>query len=204
MKQLLFLLLAAGIISTSVSAQTTLGLRAGSLTSSYWKTKDAYSGNRLLNRVQIGALVEFPITNALSLRAEMNYAPKGDAWYFDYESGYREEIRDVYHYLEIPVMAKYKFSTGTSLEPYMLGGLYVAQALANRYSEGGEVYDLKFTKGDFGMHLGGGVALPLGPGRLFAELRFSQGFKNIDAFQSDETPTRLSSFGVSIGWAMEL
>jgi len=204
MKQLLLLLLFAGAFQSIAHAQVSVGLRAGTLFSSYWKTTEEDSGNRLLHRLQIGAVAELPLNERFSLRAELNYAAKGDAWYFDYASGHREEIKDVYHYLEVPILAKYTFVTGSSLNVYALGGPYLAHAQANKYTEDGEEYKVKYAKGDFGLWLGGGASFPVGPGKLIAELRFSRGFKNIDAFRDEDTPTRLNSFGLSVGWMTNL
>lgn len=198
MKQLLFLLLLAGFFQSR--AQVSVGLRAGSHSSSYWKNDDPEGGNRLLHGIQFGAVAEMNITEAFGLRAELNYVPKGDAWYFDYENGFRENLRDVYHYLEIPILAKYKFQTDKAIQPYLIGGLYAARALSNKYTENGHRYKVTYTKGDFGLQLGGGASMPFGPGQLFAEFRFSQGFKNLDAFLDEDSPTRLSGFGLGLGW----
>ncbi len=197
------LLLMIGACHLIVSAQSfSLGAHAGFSASSYWSAKEAYSGNRLMIQPELGLLLAYPMTERVTLQAELNYAPKGDAWYFDYESGRREDIRDVYNYLEIPLLAKFQILE-TPLEMYAIGGFYLAHALSNHYTEDDKRYNVNFLKGDFGVKIGGGAALPFGSGKAFAEFRLSQGLKDLDVF-GDGTVTRLRGVGLSIGWMMDL
>lgn len=204
MKKVLLLLLLAGACCSIAHAQLSAGLRAGALSTSYWKLDVPGGGNRLLTRPQFGALAEFAVSGPFSLRAELNYAPKGDAWYFPAGlENQREEISDQFNYLEIPLLAKYSFGTG-ALKPYAIGGLYFARAFSNKYTEGGKTYDFEdYTKGDFGFQVGGGASMPAGPGRAFAELRLTEGLRDIDAFQ-DGTSTRFRGLGLSVGWMLDL
>lgn len=199
MKKVFFLLLLSGACHSFVQAQFSGGLRLGAMSSAYWKMDVADAGKQLFVRPQIGLLGEYALNGQLSLHAELNFAPKGDAWYFDYSEGKREEIRDVFNYLEIPLMAKYSFAWKSALKPYIIGGLYFARALSNKYTEDGVAFDVAFPKGDIGLHIGGGASIQLGPGLVFAELRYAQGLKDLDVF-GDGTHTRMRGPGLSVGW----
>ncbi len=202
MKKFLLLLALAFTCIGTASAQLSVGARAGLLSTSYWTLSSENGGNRLLTKPQFGVVAENRFTERLSVRAEFNYAPKGDAWYFG-QGAERENIRDVYNYLELPVLAKYLITEG-KFDLYAIGGLYAAIALSNKYSEDNTTYSFKnFPRSDFGLQLGVGAARPISHGQIFAELRYTQGLKNIDAFKS-ETATRFSGIGISLGWMTTL
>jgi hypothetical protein len=200
----LFLLAAVLLAGTTLCAQSnwTVGVKGGLLSSSYWTSDE---GNRPLHRPQAGVLLAYAVGPRWTLRTELNYAPKGDRWYFDYESGAREHLRDVYHYLEIPLLAQYQVCTCYGARLYLNGGLYGARALANYYTEGNETRRFEqFTRSDFGLQLGGGAAVPWQSGQFFAEMRWSQGFKNLDVFGDGITTTRNQAFGLTAGYRVAL
>ncbi len=206
MKKLLILMLFArvcGIAAQNYTTPLSVGLRTGLSSSSYWTAKEPGIGNRALNGFQAGAIVEAGVSQRLSVRLELNLVTKGDAWYFQSPGEPDFDIRDVFRYLEIPLLARYKMLEGP-VEAYAIGGPYFATALSNRYHEEDEAYEYhNFTRGDFGLQLGGGAAMPLGPGCAFAELRFSQGLKDLDFFK-DETRTRMRSLGITVGYLYQI
>lgn len=206
MKKLLFLLLFARVFA--ITAQNhhtplTIGMRTGLASSSYWTAKEPGIGNRPLNGFQAGAIIEAGLNERLSMRLEVNFVTKGDAWYFQSPGEANFDIRDVFHYLEIPLLARYNVLDGP-VEAYTIGGPYFATAMSNQYYEEDDKYEYhNFTHGDFGLQLGGGATMQAGPGRAFAELRFSQGLKDLDFFK-DGTATRMRTIGLSIGYLYQI
>lgn len=202
MNKNILLLLLAGVCPLFAFSQGSVGLRAGALCSSYWSVEIPDAGNRLLTGPQFGLAGEYLLGQRFGLRAEMNFASKGDAWYFDYENGEREEIRDVFRYIEIPLLVRFTFGTHL-VRPYASGGFYAARAFSNRYTEDGKRYKVDYPKGDFGLQAGVGATMPLGLGHLLLEIRIGQGLKQLDIF-GDGTPTRMRSVGISAGWLLDL
>ncbi|MCC7506056.1 MAG: hypothetical protein IT259_12185, partial [Saprospiraceae bacterium] len=56
-----------------------------------------------------------------------------------------------------------------------------------------------FTRSDLGLQLGAGATVKAGPGRAFAELRWTQGLKDLDIFR-DGTTTRMRTLGLIFGY----
>lgn len=206
MKQIFVLLLvavfsplAAQNTETSYTTPLTIGLRTGLASSSYWTADDPGMGNRPLNGMQAGLIVEAGWSERLGIRLEINYMPKGDIWYFRTPGEADYVLKDKFQTLEIPLMARYTL-TGGPVKAYLIGGPFFAAHLSNRYYKNGEGYDYDdFTSSDLGLQLGAGATVKAGPGRAFAELRWTQGLKDLDIFR-DGTTTRMRTLGLSFGY----
>lgn len=128
--------------------------------------------------------------SGFSVQPELNFISKGAS--FKTTSG-REKLN--LNYLELPVLAKYSFgpvylNAGPSL------GLRLGQGDKEKATYGA------MKKLDFGLQMGGGVAIAAGLGKIILDARYVLGLTNI----SDVKGVNIKNRGVqvSVGYAIPL
>lgn len=117
----------------------------------------------------IGGVVEFPISEKFSIQPELLYSSQGDK-----ESSEGMDIKYNLDYLNLPVMAKYYFSEGFSLEV----GPQIGFLLSGEVKGGGVSIDIKDLLKDIDFGLGFGLGYKLENGLNFSS-RFNVGISNI-------------------------
>ncbi|MCU0353830.1 MAG: PorT family protein [Cytophagales bacterium] len=175
----------------------------------------------------LGAAFELPLTDALSIQPELLFVQKG--WR---ETSSSAEIRLGLNYLEIPVLAKYRFGEADELHFFGYAGPYFGFGLGGRYrfSGGGssESATVRFgdepdnysgndlylggsdevSRMDAGLNIGAGVGLPLGPGVATFEARYGLGLVNLNKPGQGQSRSDVLSqhrvFGIFVGYSLSL
>lgn len=141
----------------------------------------------------VGAVVEFEISDKFSIQPELIYSAQGAKL---------EEESDVdltlkLDYLNVPVIAKFYAAEGFSLEfGPQVGFLLSAKAKAKIGGDSGET-DIKdeFETVDFGLNFGAGYKLDSG---LNFSARYNLGLSNVA--KESESSVKNSVFQISVGY----
>ena len=171
----------------------------------------------------VGGFLTFSISETFSIQPELIYTMKG----VKYEmSGSFEEMgvtitydgEDIFKlaYLEVPLLAKISFSSGSSIRPNLQIGPAMAillsakddwelsvtgeeQGVSMTISESDEE-DVKddFKDIDFGLVFGGGLDFDVGTGTVTVDARYSLGLLNIPDVEGDEDEPSIKNNVISV------
>ena len=154
MKKLLVIsILALGLVfaTSPANAQMNIGVKGGV---SFAKTAVSGGGISVSSSTTTGFLggvyTSFELGSGLMVQPEVLYVQKGAENNNPIGGGTRTTSLD---YIEIPVLAKYGFSTGGSFTPYVAAGPYLAFNMNAEVEQGGNTTDISDSvKGtDFGL-----------------------------------------------------
>ena len=190
-------------------AQTTYaGLRAGaSLSRWHWADDTDVDKDAIKNLpgLYIAVPFEISVTNGLFLQPELAYTRKGVRLNMQ-ETGetgtFEMDARTKFDYLSLDMLVKGKFGTDAP-QFYVLAGPGLAYAAHGKVpaeftvtngtsSTEKETEDIDFkedevSRFDFSVLFGGGLEMPLGPGRLVLDARYSLGLQNLNTDGDDTT-----------------
>jgi hypothetical protein len=147
--------------------------------------------------IRIGAWASMDLNQKFSIQPEFVLSGKGSEFPDD-------DASIKISYLQIPVLAQYRFSTGKTVNPYLLAGPALSfKAGCTLTYEGDDMecndQTTAVSSTDFGMILGGGVHI----GRAQVSLRYDLGLANIngdgDAVVKNRTFSLAVGYGFSIG-----
>lgn len=178
------LLLVLVFVFSATIAHSQIGVRAGVNIATLNYDPDDFIGDiSPIIGLNIGLLMELPVTDRISLQPELHFIQKGDKEEYDdfFGSG---SITTRINYLELAVMGKFTLADiGND------GGLYVGltpflgYALSGefKFEEDGfsETEDIDFdeiSRMDFGIGLGAGASF----GNLFVDVRYNLGLSNLN------------------------
>ena len=193
MKNLLAVLLIAGLASISINAQDIsinsqsiqFGAKAGiNIATLQPDLNDPASRTS----IHLGGMAEIPLMEKFSVQPELLYSAQG----VKDESDDDEVIK--LSYLTLPIMAKYYVMEGLSVE----AGPQIGFLLSAEAEDDGETYDLKDdTKSvDFGFAIGAGYKLETG---LNFGLRYFFG-SDINDISEDSDQFKNRVFQISVGY----
>src|SRR5688572_18090157 len=180
------------------------------------------SNSKLAVGFTVGAGYDFFISEKLSIQPEINFIQKGQkleevAYPDGYEYKINTEVK--FNYLEVPVLAKYKFGGQTKF--YVAAGPSVGLGLGGKYSrtssfggvpEPGMDGKIKFgdqpndysgddiyveNKFDISLQVGGGVILF---NKLLVDIRYGHGFTDL----VDDENSKNRSLQLSVGMPISL
>ena len=149
-----------------------------------------------------GVAVGFDFGTGLAILPEILYVKKGA--YFDVLLGETPtRIRSDLTYLEVPVLAQYRFETSGYVHPKFFTGPMVAFMLDSRIEfqpEGSDLVqeeeDGSIESTDFGAVVGAGVEVELSDQRLSFEARASFGMADITKPDVDQRDPSLRNTGI--------
>lgn len=146
--------------------------------------------------MRIGAWASMDLSEKFSIQPEFVLSGKGSKWPDD-------DASIKISYLQIPVLAQYRFTTGKTVNPYLLAGPALSfKAGCNLQVEGSDYECSEETTAvsstDFGMILGGGVHI----GRAQLSLRYDLGLANING--DGEAVVKNRAFSVAVGYGFRL
>lgn len=123
--------LAVALIAVTASAQITWNAKAGIGISSVLESGGS-EGSKTHLVGKIGGGIEYPLTSNLSLMPSLEFAFKGAAWEYEYDTNksFKETI-DIY-YLQVPVLFAYRFNLTDRLNLVAKVGPYFAFGLAGK------------------------------------------------------------------------
>lgn len=222
-----FLALALFMAFTSFSfAQISVGLRTG-LTINKVYTTDGLgsiaSSLESIDEANTALVVEIPIATGFSIQPELAYTTKG----FSLQQGLDAQILGVdlplnasaetrIRYIEMPVLAKYKFGD-KALKAYVALGPHLAYATKGKidtkvraileFNTGSvplNLDDQNYQRLDVGASLAAGVEYNFGAVALFADARYSRGFSELYNIPVLEEKVRNTAYGFNIGLKMPI
>lgn len=208
MKQLI--LLAAFALPLFATAQSNFkfGINAGATYADFRGNSFVELNSPRLNFL-VGASVELPLNNKLSLYGNLNYERKSigektdysltDEWGFTTYHTYN--VVYTYNYLTIPVALKYALPKNF----YIYGGPFAGIFLGNRITDSGKkvtTTDGLYKTFDFGANAGLGYRLTLNPKNdLNIELRENLGLVSIS---NQDLVVKTSSLNLIVNWQFTL
>jgi len=168
-------------------AQTAVGAKIG-LNYATYTNKDKDDGSIL--RSQFGLLLEFEMSDRFSLQPEFLYVEKGFLDNYG-DLSFSQEIRKLFNYFELPILAKLKYGNQESTHFFVTFGPSFGHALSgeidNRLLSDGEITFEStrefifedntddFSRFEVAFSVGAGLNIIVGPGKLFLEGRYSLG-----------------------------
>jgi len=199
MKKLLLVALAT-VFAFSMNAQK-FGARIGGTMSGYVTNFDPDDGAKMGMGLNIAALAEYPLTDAIDLKIDLGFNQGGNDVKFDGENAAggntKTDVTVNVNYLQLAVNPKYKFGSA-----YFFAGPYFGYAISSKMKGntqgdmGGYNFDIDFdhnlfkkvdengkdtdedngvyNKTDLGLNLGAGTTFS----DLFVELKMSYGMAN--------------------------
>ena len=193
----LFLITVLGLFITAMSfaqGELRIGAKAGLNIASIGG--DAYvtgfSGFDSRTSFHVGALVEVPISDKISVQPEVLYSSQGSKFNFGFGSTPDVKL----DYVNIPILGKYHIIEGLSgeLGP-VIGILVKAEADGD-----GETQDIKesYKSTDIGVAIGASYRLPMG---VFFSLRYNKGVTDINDDPDISAKNQNNVFQVSAGYS---
>lgn len=137
----------------------------------------------------LGVNIQTGLSN-FSVQPEVNFISKGTK----IKNGFGSQTYN-FNYIEIPVLAKYSFGP-----VYVNAGPSIG-FLMGKNDKIKSAYG-KTKSVDFGLQMGAGIAIPVGPGKVIVDGRYNLGLSNI----SDENGMNVKNrgFAISLGYAIPL
>jgi hypothetical protein len=192
----------SGLLSATGDYRHFLGYEMGGL-----------SHGGVLTGFQGGFFAGFDLSPRLQIQPEILYAVRGvdgsQTYLYD-EIIFRAKI----HYLEFPLLLKYRILAREAFSPVVVVGPYAALKLKTeketriwKVKEAGELANVKDV--DFGLLFGLGMEHHFGPGRALFELRFGIGLHSVMnalpgtvSLYGDRDHIRNVHLSVMIGYAL--
>lgn len=146
----------------------------------------------------IGALVEIPFTDKISLQPEVLYSSQGSSGDFGVLGGTNFNGFDTkLDYIAIPIMGKYHVIAGLSGEfGPVINILASAEGINTTTSVAGDIKD-QYKSLDIGIGIGASYRLPMG---LFGSLRYNKGVTDINDDVNIIGKNQNNVFQVSAGY----
>ena len=221
------LTLALGLIFTfafiqTAQAQVSLGLKAGTNWANIQATESldkVLPDFKYINNANYGLVAEIPVTSQFAFQPEIAFVKKGfeldkgfDLTLFgiDVPVGVKAESR--FSYVEMPLLAKYKFGT-EGLSAYVVAGPTLGVATAGRLITKADVFitDINLTNTpvdldaidyqrlEVGGTVGAGLAVNTGFGQIFADARYNHGFTQLYDIPLVDEKVSNKGFGLNVG-----
>lgn len=195
--------LPTAVLAGGLSVGPKIGVNIANVTGSDAKDTKTKTG------FSIGGAVDYSFTDLISVQPELLYTMKG----FNDEDNKPVNV----NYLEIPILAKFSFLTG-SVHPAVYVGPAVALLLSADFDGKSEVpvgpgQTIKVSDlingTDFGIVLGAGADIAVGSGKITADLRYELGLTTIatSKWQNQEGKTadvKNSVISLNVGYLFSL
>jgi len=166
----LFIISSSGINAEGLSSR---GIKFGFNSSKFTGKDMPGKGIASIPGLTLGYFINYEVSSQFSLQPEFLFTTKGcrintvgDIY-----------LHNVFTYMEIPVLAKWTFTTEKKWKPYLLGGPFLDLKLLAFNEEG---FPEDFKKIDLGLILGAGVRSD----KISIGINYNHGFLNFD--QSEE------------------
>jgi len=171
--------------AASIAGEISVGAKMGLITSSVTGTPEEWKDSKSYRTSFAGGIVlNYAFDNAFSLQPELLYVPMGFTGNL-YDGFITVDATPSFDFIELPVLAKYTFSTGGKFHPCVFAGPSFAYALSSelKISVGWLATNIDISsltnETEFGLVAGGGFGYETGKGLLTFDARFQRGFTNI-------------------------
>ena len=183
------LLILLCFIANLTIAQQYFGMKIGA-NSATFSINEEDPDTELNSFLGVSATVylQIPLSKNFSIQPQLNYLQKGAELQSDFDDG----ITFIFSYIDLGLMGKYSFN-GEDIKPYAFLGPVIGYALSAKGKDNfsGETIkldfedDLDFTRLEYGLNIGGGVAFPIEFGEITVDIRYLLGASNLN---SEEDP----------------
>lgn len=149
---------------------------------------DATNAEKIKVGFQGGVGLNIPTgAGGFSVQPEINFVGKGTKLEF---AGRKTDLE--LNYLELPVLAKYSFGP-----VYINAGPSIALMIdkENKFIQN---YGSAPTKFEFGVQMGAGIALPVGPGKIIVDGRYALGLTDVSKSAGIKNRGIMASLGYAI------
>jgi Outer membrane protein beta-barrel domain len=170
--------------------------------------------------ISVSSLIEFAVTKKFALQLEPSFTQKGANYSFDFQDEFftlKGEYNEELNYIEVPLLAKFRF-TGEKTGPFLVlgpsfGKLILAESKGYTETDGvrfviNERFEDPAEEGlntfEMGLCGGGGFQLNLGDGRFLIDARYHLGLSNIINEEGAEGKAINKGFVVSAGYLFGL
>lgn len=195
----IFVLLCAAVFALTASAQITWNVKAG--IGSAWCAIDAPGNNGSSKAHIVGKLgvgLETPLTENLSLMPSLEFAVKGSKREYTWDDASLNEKVNL-TYIQLPIMAAYRFNATDRLNIAAKLGPYFAYALSGKcYIEDNQNYNDDFDifeDGAGGKRFDAGliIGVDFEFNRFVAGLEYERGFTNLLDTDDDEGSVKIKN-----------
>jgi hypothetical protein len=188
-------------MTTQYYSQATFGVRAGlNLANMTGKALDGLD-NKSLTTFNVGAVVDYELSESLSLESGLFLSNKGYKIEF---SGGSSTLN--INYLEIPVNVSYKLDVGDN-KLNLFAGPYIGLAMGGKLKtdvSGIDDVDIEFgtddtdqLKGsDFGLNVGAGFQIE----KISIRAQYALGLSNLDPAGESDMELKNAVIGISLGY----
>lgn len=190
------------LISSS-NAQIKFGIKEGLNLSTQSELGMLWDNNDIKTGFTLGATFDYRFHDVISLQTELNYKTEGLA-YERNESNTNLDVSTNYHYYNIPLIVKARFSDQLGLSESWLvsfyGGpyySYLRSAEAETKQNGISTvvdYDKESKDSDMGCVFGAEVAKVFEKGELFFDIRYEMGLT--DVIKDDDIKNKVIGLGL--------
>jgi len=222
----LSLLMLALMISWSVSAQVSLGVRAGVNNSNVIIPSIISSvglSPSFLKGYSLAAVAEISINDNFAFQPELAYTQKGfearigqDVELFGINVPLGLKATTTINYLELPLLAKAKFGN-QSVQGYITAGPTLGYATNGNFkTKATFLIDIPLTNTDIDFEalnidrfelagtVGAGIQFNTNSGNLFLDARYTHGISKIDNISFVDLKLRNQGVGINAGWMIPL
>lgn len=201
----IFVLLCVTVFALTASAQVTWNVKAG--IGSAWCAIDAPGNNGSSKAHIVGKLgvgLETPLTENFSLMPSLEFAVKGSKREYTWNDASLSEKVNL-TYIQLPIMAAYRFNATDRLNIVAKLGPYFAYALSGKvkdtyiddYSNDTDYFDI-FEDGEGGKRFDAGliIGVDFEFNRFVAGLEYERGFTNLLDFTDDEGSVKIKNSAI--------
>ncbi|MDR1756926.1 MAG: PorT family protein [Culturomica sp.] len=217
MKKILLIAVMAAIACGTYAQKVTWGVRGGlNLPKVAFDTEGEAPDYKAKTGFHLGVVADLEITGSFYLQPGLYLTTKGaQLEESEGQASYEQKVN--LSYLQVPVLASYRFDLGDDLKLHLNAGPYLAYGVGGKIKEetkwqGGSEenkYDAFGTSGedtekgglkrfDAGLSLGAGVSI----GKIYAGLNYDLGLSNLaeEKEWGNETKIKNRSFNISVGY----
>ena len=224
-KHALILTFAFTFLSVGLFSQVNLGFSAG-INSSKVSASDIAGFSptfKSIDGTRIAALVEFELTEKFSIQPEIAYTSRGfkikeglDLKLFGFDLPLGVEAVTKFKYVEVPLLAKYKFGN-KAVKAYVIAGPSVGYATKGKLkTKASFIVDIPLKSSEINLQssniqrvdlsgvIGAGLDFNVGKGSLFLDARYTHGFSKMDNLSIADLAVHNRNFGVSVGYKFQI
>lgn len=228
MKKILAIVLSIGVVAIT-QAQIEVGLKAGVNLANQTSDIDGYDTDGATG-LYLGVPVRINVTENLVIQPEIAFMQKGASQNFELDVfGFKTETdaKSILNYIEIPIMAQYILGDG-DIRPYVQAGPSIGIGMGTKTTgestttyedpftgqtvtettdldDSGSFEDAGLSAIDFGVGVGAGAIMEVGPGNLSLNILYNLGLANIlDPDTSPDNSLNNRGLGVNVGFAIPI
>ena len=205
-KLILFAIFFFCIVSSS--AQVSLGFFAGLNSAKLKGDSPKYASYKGMMGINAGVYIDVQVAKIIFLSFQPSYSQEGTKVFYDVAGSDElvDSLRVKLNYFSLPILVKV---TSTNKRFYAIAGIETSYLLDSFIKNGDEKEELTANIAEINIALAFGVGLriPLKFGRIFIELRYSQGIVNLtdDVNNYNEIPrVKTSDIRILAGYEIPL